>query len=43
MNGVYVSTVGCKNGKGKFGFAHLSINCLLDNTCQIILKNDIEF
>jgi hypothetical protein len=24
-------------------FVHLSINCLLDNTYQIILKNVIEF
>jgi hypothetical protein len=37
-----------KNGKRKFssckfGFVHLSINCLLDSTCQIIFKNVIEF
>jgi hypothetical protein len=27
----------------KFGFVHLSINCLVDNTYQIIFKNVIEF
>jgi hypothetical protein len=37
-----------KNGKRefsycKFGFVHLSIKCLLDNTYQVIFKNVIEF
>jgi hypothetical protein len=38
-----VQLVAKKNGKCKFGFVHLSINCQLDNTCQIIFKNINEF
>jgi hypothetical protein len=32
-----------KNSECKFGYVHLSLNYLLDNTYQLIFKNVTEF